>query len=58
MNRYLVSCLFIFAVVAASGFFFFKDHWEHRYDELIARHARSVREIKKEAALLFAASLS
>jgi soluble lytic murein transglycosylase len=43
MNRYLVSCLFIFAVVAASGFFFFKDHWEHRYDELIARHARVYR---------------
>ena len=43
MNRYLVSCLFIFAVVAASGFFFFKDHWEHRYGELIAPHARVYR---------------
>ena len=43
MSRYLVSCLFILAVVAASGFLFFKDHWEHRYDELIARHARVYR---------------
>jgi len=43
MNRYLVSCLFILAVLAASGLYFFKDYWEHRYDELIARHARVYR---------------
>ena len=43
MPRYLISCLFILAVVAASGFFFFRDYWEHRYDELIARHARVYR---------------
>ena len=43
MTRYLVSCLFILAVVAASGFVFFKDYWEHRYDDLIARHARVYR---------------
>jgi soluble lytic murein transglycosylase len=40
MYRYLVSCLFIFAVIAASGTYFFRDHWEHRFDDLIARHAR------------------
>lgn len=43
MARYLVACLFVFAVVAASGYFFFKDYWEHRYDDLIARHARVYR---------------
>lgn len=43
MYRYLVSILFILAVVAASGYFFFVDYWEHRYDELIARHARVYR---------------
>lgn len=43
MARYLASCLFILAVVAAPGYFFFKDYWEHRYDELIARHARVYR---------------
>lgn len=43
MTRYLVSCLFILAVVTASGFVFFKDYWEHRYDDLIARHARVYR---------------
>ena len=43
MARYLVSCLFVLSVVTASGFFFFKDYWEHRYDDLIARHARVYR---------------
>ena len=43
MARYLASCLFILAVIAASGYFFFKEYWEHRYDELIARHARVYR---------------
>ena len=43
MRRYLFSILFILAVVAASGTVFFKDYWEHRYDELIARHARVYR---------------
>ena len=43
MTRYLVSTLFILAVVAASGYVFFKDYWEHRYDDLIARHARVYR---------------
>ena len=43
MTRYLVSCSLLLAVVAASGYFFFREHWEHRYDELIARHARVYR---------------
>jgi soluble lytic murein transglycosylase len=40
MYRYLLSIAFIGAVVAASGYFFFRDYWEHRYDDLIARQAR------------------
>lgn len=43
MFRYLVSCLIILAVVAAAGAFFFRDYWEHRYDELIAQQARIYR---------------
>lgn len=38
--RYLISCLFVLAVVAASGAYFFSDYWEHRFDDLISRHAR------------------
>lgn len=40
MFRYLLSLALIGAVVAVSGYFFFRDYWEHRYDDLIARHAR------------------
>jgi soluble lytic murein transglycosylase len=40
MIRYLLSCLFIAAIVAAAGAYFFRDYWEHRFDDLIARHAR------------------
>lgn len=40
MYRYLLSLALIGAVVAVSGYFFFRDYWEHRYDDLIARHAR------------------
>lgn len=40
MIRYLISIAIIGVVVSASGYFFFRDYWEHRYDELIARHAR------------------
>jgi len=40
MIRYLVSISIIAAVVAVSGYFFFRDYWEHRYDELLIRHAR------------------
>lgn len=40
MYRYLLSLALIGAVVAASGYFFFREYWEHRYDDLIARHSR------------------
>jgi soluble lytic murein transglycosylase len=43
MFRYILSCLIILAVVAASGTYFFKDYWEHRYDEIIAQQARIYR---------------
>lgn len=39
MYRYLVSCGLILAIILASGFFFFRDYWVHRYDDLIARQA-------------------
>ena len=40
MKRYVFSLGFIGAVVLASGYYFFRDYWEHRYDRLIVRHAR------------------
>jgi Soluble lytic murein transglycosylase and related regulatory proteins (some contain LysM/invasin domains) len=40
MFRYLISCLFVALVLAAAGSYFFRDYWEHRFDELITRHAR------------------
>jgi soluble lytic murein transglycosylase len=43
MFRYLVSCLIILTVVGLSGYYFFVDYWEHRFDELIARQARVYR---------------
>lgn len=43
MFRYLISCLFILAVIAACGYYFFSDYWERRFDELIARQARVYR---------------
>jgi len=43
MIRYLVSCLIILAIVLASGTYFFRNYWEHRYDELISRQARIYR---------------
>jgi len=43
MYRYLVSCLLIGAIISASGFFFFRSYWEHRYDDLITRQARIYR---------------
>lgn len=43
MVRYIISCLIILAVVSASGYIFFKDYWEHRFDDLIARQARVYR---------------
>jgi len=43
MLRYLVSCLIILAVLCLSGYYFFSDYWQHRFDELIARQARVYR---------------
>lgn len=43
MLRYLISCLIILAVVAASGYYFFSEYWIHRFDEVIARQARVYR---------------
>lgn len=43
MFRYLISILVIAIVIAASASFFIPSFWEHRYDELIARHARVYR---------------
>ena len=40
MNRYVISVLFISAVVLVSGSYFFVRFWEHRYDEVISRQAR------------------
>lgn len=40
MFRYLISCLFIAVVIAAAGSYFLRDYWEHRFDDLITRHAR------------------
>lgn len=43
MKRYLFSILFVLAVITASGAYFFRNYWEHRYDELITRQARIYR---------------
>jgi soluble lytic murein transglycosylase len=43
MKRYLFSILFVLAVITASGTYFFRNYWEHRYDELITRQARIYR---------------
>ncbi len=43
MRRYLISSLIILAVISASGAYFFRNYWEHRYDELITRQARIYR---------------
>lgn len=43
MIRYLLSLLIIAAVLAASALYFFPTYWEHRYDDLIARHSRVYR---------------
>jgi soluble lytic murein transglycosylase len=40
MFRYFISCLFIVVIIAAAGSYFFHDYWEHRFDDLITRHAR------------------
>ena len=42
MRRYfpLIFALFVFAVVATVGGYYFNQYWIHRYDELIARQAK------------------
>lgn len=40
MIRYAISISIIVAVASVAGYFFFRDYWEHRYDDLITRHAR------------------
>ncbi|MFL6467326.1 MAG: transglycosylase SLT domain-containing protein [Pyrinomonadaceae bacterium] len=40
MRRYLISILFILTVISVSGYYFFSEYWEHRFDEIIARQAR------------------
>ncbi len=43
MIRYIVSCLFIVAVIILSASIFFPTYWIHRFDELIERQARVYR---------------
>jgi soluble lytic murein transglycosylase len=43
MKRYLISCLVIITVIAICGAYFFRNYWEHRYDEMITRQARVYR---------------
>ena len=43
MARYLISILFILALIAGSAALFFPDWWTHRYDDLIARQSRIYR---------------
>ena len=40
MYRYLLSLSLVGAILLVSGYYFFRDYWEHRYDSLIVRHAR------------------
>jgi len=40
MRRYIISISYILAVICFSGYYFFTNYWEHRFDELIARQAR------------------
>ena len=40
MRRYLISIIFIFSIIGVSGYYFFTDYWEHRFDETITRQAR------------------
>jgi soluble lytic murein transglycosylase len=40
MRRYLLSCIFILAVISVAGWYFFTDYWVHRFDEVITRQAR------------------
>jgi len=39
MKRYIVSCLIVLTVVLLAGSYFFRDYWEHRFDDVITRQA-------------------
>ncbi|HYJ90094.1 MAG TPA: lytic transglycosylase domain-containing protein [Pyrinomonadaceae bacterium] len=39
MKRYLISILIIVVVVALPASYFFREYWEHRFDEIISRQA-------------------
>lgn len=43
MIRYIISIIFVLAVIVGSAAIFFPDYWVHRYDELIARQSRVYR---------------
>jgi soluble lytic murein transglycosylase len=43
MRRYIIPGLILLGIAAAVGLYFFNQYWIHRYDELIARHARVYR---------------
>lgn len=40
MRRNIVLILILLTVSSAVGIYFFRDYWIHRYDEIIARHAK------------------
>lgn len=40
MRRYFISVIFILSIIGVSGYYFFTDYWEHRFDETITRQAR------------------
>jgi soluble lytic murein transglycosylase len=39
MKRYILSCLIILAMIGLASSYFFRDYWEHRFDEIISRQA-------------------
>ncbi len=43
MFRYIISCLIVAATIAAAGSYFFREYWEHRFDDVIAQQARIYR---------------
>lgn len=43
MIRYLISIIFVLAVIAGSGAIYFPSYWLHRYDDLIDRQAKVYR---------------
>ena len=39
MKRYLISIFIIFVVISTTGYFFFRDYWEHRFDKIITKQS-------------------